>query len=302
MITLTSNHSTVRVDPERGGSIVHFGVDTAAESNVFAEYGWLTPQPARDGTGYGDGAMDWLSEYRGGWQLLTPNGGAASTVDGIAHPFHGEVSRSSWTVDEKSDDSVTLRVGTHGPLTVRRTIALDAHTARVTATTELSNDTTVAAHAIVVEHIAFAGGDDRRVGAPGSSRWRHDPASPEYAGAPSELDWAEAGLDVPTSPGSYRLASLVGGSEGWIELERVAGRRVRVEWDPERLPYLWHWQERGQQSFPWFGRADISGLEPSSASMSDGLAAAVERGEAWTIEPGARVSCAVSVSILNADR
>lgn len=300
MILLSSSHAAVKVDAVRGGSIVHFGVDSAPASNVLAEYDWTTPLPARDGGGYGDGTLDWLSEYRGGWQLLAPNAGAASTVDGLAHPFHGEVSRAVWSVEQSSDMALSMRVGTHGPLVVERTITLDPGAPRVTVTTELSNDTSVAASAIVVEHIAFAGGDDHRVVAPDGSRWRHDPASAEHASAPGELSWGEAGLGAPTPRGTYRLASLVGESEGWVELDRAGGPRVRLDWDPAQLPYLWHWQERGQHSFPWFGRADISGLEPSSASLSDGLAAAVDRGEAWTIQPGERVVCSLSVSIVSA--
>ena len=48
----------------------------------------------------------------------------------------------------------------------------------------------------------------------------------------------------------------------------------------------------------WYGRADITALEPSSVPFSDGLLAAIDRGDAWIIGPGEERSVEVSVSLI----
>jgi hypothetical protein len=63
---------------------------------VLAAYDWQAPLPARSSRSYGDQTLDWLSEYRGGWQELFPNAGNACEVMGVPLPFHGEVSRAEW--------------------------------------------------------------------------------------------------------------------------------------------------------------------------------------------------------------
>lgn len=293
---LSTDHLVVRLDPDRGATIDHIGTTARDRDNVLALYDWATPLPARQGPGYGSSAADWLSEYRGGWQLLAPSGGAECVVNDVTHPFHGEVSRAVWTVTEESSAHVTLTVGTHSPIVVTRTLQLDATRPRLLVTTTMTNESPVPAPAIAIEHIAFAGSDDAQVSAPASSLWQHDPNVPEAASNDGVMEWAQSGLQAPIARGGYRLTSLLSGSEGWIELHRP-GRVVRLEWDPQSLPHLWHWQERGSTRFPWFARADITALEPSSVSFSDGLAAAIDRGEAWMIEPEQSQTIEVALEI-----
>ena len=299
-IELANEHIVVRLDPERGATIDHLGVTGAAIDNVLAHYDWKSPLPARLGPGYGSSTADWLSEYRGGWQLLTPSGGAESIFNGVVRPFHGEVSRARWTVVSNSVDAATLTTGTHGPLEVSRTLRLDATRSSVVVKTTIKNGSPVPAHAILIEHIAFAGGDNSRVFAPSRTKWRYDPSSPEGKNNDRILDWADSGIASPVSRGKYRLASLLSESEGWVELHNGSrsSPTVRIEWDPRVLPYLWQWQERGSECFPWYGRADITALEPSSVSFSDGLLAAVDRGEAWFVGPGEERSVEVSVGLI----
>ena len=284
----------VEVDPHRGASILHFGATSLPADNVLARYQWESPLPQADG--YGSSQQDWLSGYRGGWQLLTPNAGAESSVAGVRHPFHGEVSAASWRVIEHSALHLSLRTATRGPLIVTRTVELHPDRPRLTARTILSNPTLVAARAILVEHIALANDDDPLVRAPATSEWEFDPASPEYDG--TRTVWERSPVRKSVGVGQWRVASLVDGSEGWIELRRGSSH-VRVTWDPQQLPYLWYWQERGTAKFPFFGRADITGLEPASAKFSNGLAAAIARDEAWTIEAGEELMVSVAVELIS---
>lgn len=293
VVELRTDRGVARIDPRGGGSIVHLGVGADPADNVLAAYDWRSPLPAGSSSGYGDGAADWLSGYRGGWQLLTPNAGAASEWDGIAHPLHGEVSTANWEVVDHDARSLTMRSGTRNAIEVTRTVTLDPRRSAVEVRTTLANDAAVPASAILVEHAAFAGGEDASVHAPPTSRWRR-------AGDSVDSAWSEARLGTPIAWGGTALSSLVGGSEGWIELRRPAlDRTVRLTWDPATLPSMWLWQERGSTGFPWFGRADIIGLEPASTTEADGLAGAMARDEGWTLEPGARRTVAVEVEIVS---
>lgn len=293
MNQLSNPAAHVDIDPHRGASILHFGATSAPADNVLASYHWESPLPQANG--YGTSQQDWLSGYRGGWQLLTPNAGAESSVAGVRHPFHGEVSTASWHVIEQSNLRLSMRTATHGPLIVTRIVELHPYRPRVTVRTILSNPTPIAAQAILVEHIALANDDEAVVRAPAKSGWEFDPASPEYDGR--RTVWEQSPVRKAVGLGQWRVASLVDGSEGWIELRRRTNH-VRVTWDPEQLPYLWYWQERGTPQFPFFGRADITGLEPASAKFSDGLAAAIARNEAWTIEAGGELTVTVAIELL----
>lgn len=295
-IDLVGKRIAVSVSPGRGGSIVHVGETLNPEANVLSRHAWATPVPASLGVGYGDSTTDWLSEYRGGWQLLTPNAGAECVVDGTFHPCNSRVSRLPWKVQQASATSVTLETGTESPLTVTRTV--EVRDAKVHVQTTISNDSTVCAPAVVTEHIALAAAGDDVVIAPGRSRWRREPDG-WVEDSPEEI-WEQSGLWGRPSEGEERVASLVGSNEGWIERRSSRrGHTVRVTWDPAELPYLWYWQARSPQRFPWFGRADMIGLEPSSASRSDGLSAAIARKEAWSINGGESVSVSVAIELIS---
>lgn len=294
-LVLTNRHVTAVVEPDNGANIRHIGIGSAQQHNVLAQYDWVSPVPSDDGASYGDSRLDWLSGYRGGWQILTPNAGAECETGGVTHPFHGEVSTSKWTVDRLSPSSVLLSTGTRGPIRVERQLSLDPDRSAVEVRTALINDTAVRAHALFVEHIAFSSTSDSRVSMPRGSTWHHDPASPEARlGMHS---WNEQ-LERPVADRMFRLAYLDSGSEGWAEIEQPhIATRCRVTWDATTLPSLWYWQERGSDGYPWYGRADITALEPATSSPSDGLAAAIREGRAIELGPGERADVSVRVEV-----
>lgn len=296
MITLATPVGVATIDPANGAEVGHFGRTAAPEDNILASYDWEVPHPADRGPGYGSTRDDWHSRYRGGWQLATPNAGPECVVDGVRHPYHGEVSRSRWHVVDQAPDATTLRVGTHGPLVVTRRLVVSSAACRLTVTTVLENPTPIPAHAVLVEHLALRGADDGRVVAPSESRWAPAAQDPRV-GQAEPTEWRDGtGLGGPIERGASRLHTLRGGNEGWVEFDRP-DRVVRVEWDPEMLPSLWYWREHGSPGFPWFGRADIVGLEPASVSEPHGLARAIERGDAFRIGPGQRLECRISVLV-----
>lgn len=284
LLSLTTPSAVVTVDLVAGGSIMHFGATAAAADNVLAHF--EPERPAEPDTGdLHETHVHWLMGYRGGWQLLAPSGGAPSTVDGVDHPFHGEVSVIPWTLGSQSQNSLTIRTVARDTFAVTRTILLEGSRLRVSSTVE--NGSAREVPAMFVEHIALELGAAARVVAPVGSEWE----SPYDRG--TILSWP-AGLDTPLPEGHSRVVSLVGRGEGWVELQRP-DRTVRVEWNPDELPYLWYWQERVTDGFPFYGSADVVGLEPSSARFGGGLDTVIERGEAWMLAPGESRSATVDV-------
>jgi hypothetical protein len=44
---------------------------------------------------------------------------------------------------------------------------------------------------------------------------------------------------------------------------------VRLDWDGTLLPHAWFWQElNGMEGWPWFRRARVMAIEPSSTQTS----------------------------------
>jgi hypothetical protein len=71
---IRSGPFVVELDERLGGEITRIQHD---DRELLACYDWAAPVPVSRSVTYGDPKLDWLSEYRGGWQLLIPNAGAA---------------------------------------------------------------------------------------------------------------------------------------------------------------------------------------------------------------------------------
>jgi len=287
---IASPHAVAHVDLARGGTIAHFGSSDDARDNLLARVDSSASAPA-DSSEFSASRREWLTPYCGGWQVLTPNAGDECLVGETFHPFHGDVSRHAWSVVERSAAFLKIRTAANNAIAVTRTMTLNRDCPSLVVSTTIENRSSERAPAILVEHIALAGGDDARVHAPARSHWESPPAARDRLPA---SPWSEA-LARPIPVGTSRVVSLVEGSEGWIELRR-SRLSVRIDWDPDELPYLWYWQERGTPGFPFHGHADIIGLEPASAAFADGLARAIERGEAWWLDPNESRSTSLEIS------
>ncbi|MBY6362488.1 hypothetical protein [Rhodococcoides corynebacterioides] len=295
MIQLANEHIEVGLEPEYGAQILSI---TAAGStaNALAHYDWRSPTRARDGHRYGTSGTDWLSDYRGGWQELFPNSGAESTSHGITTPFHGEASVSRWDVVEQTATSCRLRVGARTPLTLTRTMRLDATSPCLFLEEAVVNDGTEPADFV----------------------WGHHPVVPTFDG--SRIDLPTCTVDVepantggldgrggawPLLPGAggttvdlsvvdaeprHRLTYQHSLSEGWVAYRPPASADtpgIALAWDLETWPALWLWTLTRSGEFPWFGRASMMGVEPNRAWPFDGLDGARARGQHLRLEPGA---------------
>ncbi len=88
---------------------------------------------------------------------------------------------------------------------------------------------------------------------------------------------------------------------GWAAVRDPAtGRGVGLAWDLEAFPHLWLWQQLNGQRFPFHGRARLVGIEPVSCWPGDGLARAIEQGQARTIAPNGSATGWVTLSLFDA--
>lgn len=296
MIRLETDHLEVVVNEDRGAEIVRLARPAGRNRLAWIDSDW----PLRAGAGgvYQSAELDWLSEHRGGWQEMFPNAGAGCTVRGIPHPVHGEVSMAPWQVVERSGDSeVTLRCYTHTALALTRRMFLDPGRPRLELEEEIRNLSSIAFPYAWGHHPAFAAPPGTRLEIEGA-RFESEPELdlPEAdlrPGCAGNWPWAEgrdrAAVDLglmPEGP-AERVVYLTGlaVARGHI-LRPDTGDRLTLEWSPEAFPHAWLWINRGAMRFPWFGRLSSIALEPVNVWPADGLAAAVERGQAPVLEGG----------------
>lgn len=278
----------VEVDDRLGGEITAIRFDGL---EVLAFYDWTSPVRASHSVGYGDPKLDWLSEYRGGWQLLVPNAGAACVVDGVPLPFHGEWSRTRATVTERASDRVVMSAGTRLPLVVEREVRVAADPERVLVRTTVSNPSDRLVPFVWGEHPAFAVEHGDRIELPRGQVLALDGALlgewPPVSGR-GRLD----GIDTTEPTESVHF--VTGLAEGWAGLRRreVA---LALAWDVVDFPVVWLWHEIGSPGFPFYGRSSLVAIEPAVCWPGDGLAGAISRGQSLTLAPGRTRSTAVAI-------
>lgn len=154
----------------------------------------------------------------------------------------------------------------------------------------------------MVEHVAFQGSATTEVSAPEKSSWVF-PEEYEEDGV-QEMLWGESGINrpdlrVPIKDKFVRLAYLSEGNEGWISIfDEARGIGARLKWDVEKFPYLWFWQERFSPGFPFYGRAEMTALEPASIHPNEALAGASQSGRSTVIPVNEKISFDLDLEII----
>ena len=301
---------SVEVAPERGAEVRYLGPPGGA--NLLYHADAEVPLRASRSTGYGSDELDWLSEYRGGWQELFPNAGAACVVDGVPLAFHGEASAAWWQVVESGPRHAVLRTATRLPLMLERRMRLAADRPVLLVEETARNICDRPVDFVWGHHPAFdarpgarldlAGGvarvpsdydppgNDLRPG--GSGRWPFVPGKRD----------GDTDLRLGPDGRCERVVYLTDVPAGWAALRHPAdGIGVGLAWDLDTFPHLWLWTEVGGPGFPWYGRSRILAVEPATAWPNDGLAAARDRGQAHRLEPHAQRATWLTVSLFPAD-
>jgi len=304
-VSLQSGDLHVKVNLNLGCEMTYLGTEN---HNVLASYDWTAPVPASSSTSYGDNVMDWLSEYRGGWQTLLPNAGDPCTVGGVPLPFHGEWSRAKVITESQDEQSITVSSGLRLPLVARRSISLHPTNRTVTITQSIRNVGRSATPFIWGEHPAFALSAGARIHIPAgqvhsaaTSVGTHQDILVGAVGSwpmmPGTND-TDVDLSIVPAAATSRLCYLPEIRAGWAVLqdEDVS---VALSWDVDAFPHIWLWQEIGNEGFPSFGRSAITAVEPQSTWPAHGLAAAMDAGQARWLEPGESAEAWMSVAIVD---
>ena len=294
MIHLRTAHLEARVDEGKGAEIIWLGAPGGPNRLAWIESDW--PLRASAGASYYSSDLDWLSEHRGGWQEMFPNAGAGCTVGGVTHPVHGEVSLAPWEVVEAAPARVVMRCPTHTPLVLTRTMILAPDRPRLDIEEEIHNPSNLDFPYLWGHHPAFAAPPGTRLtleGArfevPGLGVAEED-LSPSDSGTwPWAVGKDGAAVDLGIMPLGpvERLAYLTHVPDSACHIVRPDTRdRLTLEWSPDAFPHAWLWINREASRFPWFGRLSSMAVEPVNAWPADGLAAAIERGQAPTLRGG----------------
>lgn len=311
-LELHSDDLAVTLLPDNGCDI-HELLDRRTGIDLLFKTPWAR-RPAGAAVWAPDSQAHWLARYRGGWQVLLPNGGAGATVAGGYRGFHGEASQIPWAVESIADHEVRLSATlVSAPLRVERRVRLDGCTLVIDEA--VTNTSPEPVELMWSHHPAFGPPflDEGCVLAVDASSLRADDDDPGTDLVPgSTHPWSEATArdgavidyrHVP-GPGSGRatLAYLDGLGTGAFSLwnPRLA-LGVRVAWPVDVFPVAWLWQELGATTtFPWFGRAYVMAVEPATTWGNGGLEQVYRDGRSGlTLAPGERREVDVQAQVFH---
>ncbi len=304
MIVLENGQLVVELDPAAGAQIRR--ISRPGGPNALAWYDWKSPVPADESIGYGDSELDWKSRYRGGWQELFPNAGAACVVDGVPLPFHGEVSSAPWWQRAVAPDHCELVAHARLPLTVTRRMTLAEARPVLLIEETVTNDSPLEVEFVWGHHPVFPALAGAQVDLPRCSVEAEPKAASGLSSESGRWPWLPYDdgtlCDVSRIP-DMRLERLLYASDlsaGWAALRQPAPQvGVAMAWDLGAFPCVWLWLQRDMPQFPWYGRARMLGIEPHTAFPFDGLAAAREHGEAHRLGPHASRSAWLTITLLD---
>ena len=265
---------------------------------------WGLKAPARGFDSAVDSQTAWLEAYAGGWQVLFPNGGFASTYKGVELGYHGEASMKAWDYEvvSQSAAAVEVKLGTRlarSPFTIERWLRLEAGSPIMRMRERISNHAGEPMDCMWSHHPAF--------GAPFLSQAcvidtdaRSLLADDAYRGAANPLTlgaeyaWPHAGdLDLSTIAPPDQPRDLLGYlkdfARGWYSItNRELGFGVGFSWDKNVFPYAWFWQElNASPGFPFYKCSYVIAIEPASSIPGHGLTAVMDKtGSQLTLAPG----------------
>ncbi len=292
MIVLRSPDVLARMDPVHGAEILDL-----VELRTGRQ---LLGRPPFGSTAPVAGDLDeatWTAGYRGGWQLLAPNAGAACSLDGDRHGFHGRASNDPWTVVATDAREATVAWEGHGIRITRRVACEDGGLAVEVETRALDRPR----FAVAVEHVAVGLEllePEVALDLPAAPAFevseRDGPPEPP-AGCPCWphvllLDGSVERADRwPLARERSRLLTVAGVREGRAAVRNVArGVGLELTWDAEALPHVWVWHEARMYKGPWRRQAELLVVEPASVPHPLGLATARDRGQATRLDAGTR--------------
>jgi hypothetical protein len=303
VLVLDSGALLACVDPRHGGEIISL-IDRESGRDLLA-HPPFSPEPS---TGCELDFESWVRGYRGGWQFIGPNVGAACTVSGDAHGFHGCASVDTWSVERSSPAEAVLSWTGHG-LAIRRRLAIDGRSMKVEVEARAAHQ---GAPFLFAEHIAFGAAvldPEVTLGLPAAKTYQwgtpDGPTSPP-AEAPNWphallLDGTVERVDrFPHDHVGGRLLTVADIADGRATLHNSArGIHLELGWEGSVLKHMWLWREERTVGGPWRGTSSMLVLEPASIPNDGGLATAIDQGQAGQLAPGESTMYRMSLSVLS---
>ena len=303
MIVLECDGTVAVIDPAHGGEILDL-IGSQGQRPL--------GRPPFSGSPRQSGDLDeatWTDRYRGGWQLVAPNAGMPSVVDGDEHGFHGGASTAQWSLVSQTSREVTLSVENHGLLFTRRYELSDSRLRVETSVDALDRPRPM----VAVEHVV--------VGVQILDPQMHLDVSP---GAAFEIEEPDGSLPLPTDAPTYPDVLLLDGTveridswnidqtrsrtfavsnlpQGWAHARNVAtGEGLRLTWDASVLPHMWVWHENRATGGPWRHATELLGIEPAMVPHSIGIDGARQSGHARMVVPGEPISWWIEAELIAA--
>lgn len=287
-VYLVSDELAVTVDVGRGADIIGLVDQTSGVDVLFS----LPRIGSRIQCVDGDSWREFHANYRGGWQLILPNGGDACNLGGSEFAFHGEAWRRPWQADGVSANSARLSVRLEtAPLLVERRLEVNGRVLRIEEA--VTNEASEPAAVMWSHHPAFGApllAAGARVYA-GARRFMADFLAPgTFLAAGERFPWPfvtstkgeTVDLSVIPSPHEHRalLGYLTDFDRPFYALVNPAlDLGVGLVWDQGLFAHAWLWQElSATPGFPWHGRAYVMAIEPATTIPGHGLAVSKDRG------------------------
>ena len=307
-VVLNGDLLRVAVNPLVGGtvtSIMHRGL----EKSVLGSTPW-DPVPVPYVSCSVPDENTWLTRYGGGWPLLFPNGGDACEFEGVFHGFHGEASVAPWNVEA---DETTIRLSRRFftvPVEMYREISIDGDLLTIRETVCMLGKTPI--RVMWTHHPTFGadlldGDFEIQTGARNVLvDDAYDPvANPLKIGAagtwPSVPGKKDGLYDLSRPTGSVAaLTYLHDFDEPWVAIRRLDNSvGVVLSWDRRIFPRAWLWYELGGlKEQPWYGRARLIGVEPSTSWPGRGLAEVDRRGgHLMTLQPDDDITAVIRLNV-----
>lgn len=292
-LELATAEATVQLIPELGCDIVSF-VDTRTGVDILWRVPWGMP-PYSTGPFSAADETEWGERFPGGWNVLCPNGGAATPAPGGATwGFHGEAALLPWQLlehgadDDRAWAELTVRL-IRAPLRLHRRLELVGSALAVTET--LTNLAPVQLELMWSQHPSFGAplvAPGTRIETGASVTETDDTLTDGDLAAGKRGSWPHApgrdgrDIDLSVVPDAVtrRLVYLSGFDLGWARLVNDdIGLAARLEWDASVYPSAWLWQElRHTPGHPWWQMAYVTAIEPGTTYPGQGLAVAKEKG------------------------
>jgi hypothetical protein len=303
MIVLEVQGTVAVIDPSHGGEVLDLIGRQGQRPLGRPPFSAAPPQ---------SGDLDeasWTDRYRGGWQLVAPNAGMPSQVDGEYHGFHGGASIAAWQVLWQEAGSAALKVDNHG-LRFTRTYRLRPDGLRIETQVEaVAESRPLVAVEHVVVGVQLLDPEVLLEVSPGRAFDIEEPNG--SLPLPQDAPWYPDVLHLDGSVermGSWHIDEVRARtfvisdlSDGRAQVTNLAtGEGLRLTWDAAVLPHMWVWHENRATGGPWRHSTELLGIEPAMVPHSIGLDAARESGHAAVVAPGQPIAWWIDAELIPA--